>query len=40
MGEPQAVRPAPATQPGEGRTRETEDEDAYSGLDLGPDEGV
>ena len=30
----------PQRQPGEGRTRETEDEDAYSGLDLGPDEGV
>jgi small subunit ribosomal protein S6 len=30
----------PQRQPGEGRARETEDEDAYSGLDLGPDEGV
>ena len=31
----------PQRQPGEGRSREAEDEDnVYSGLDLGPDEGV
>jgi len=30
----------PQRQPGEGRSREAEDEDTYSGLDLGPDEGV
>src|SRR5256885_3234453 len=31
----------PQRQPGEGRSRETEDEDTvYSGLEVGPDEGV
>ena len=31
----------PQRQPGEGRSREPEDEDTvYSGLDIGPDEGV
>src|SRR5438094_8943868 len=31
----------PQRQPGEGRSREVEDEDtAYSGLEIGPDEGV
>src|SRR5947208_5412111 len=31
----------PQRQPGEGRSREVEDEDTvYSGLDIGPDEGV
>jgi small subunit ribosomal protein S6 len=30
----------PQRQPGEGRSREAEDEDTYSGLDLGSDEGV
>ena len=31
----------PQRQPGEGRSREAEDEDTvYSGLEIGPDEGV
>ena len=30
----------PQRQPGEGRSREAEDEDTYSGLDLGSEEGV
>jgi small subunit ribosomal protein S6 len=30
----------PQRQPGEGRSREAEDEDTYSGLEIGSDEGV